>query len=84
MSTAKGKKISESAGKRTKPKAKKSAKKKRAKPPDSLMEAGRAHLLVTDREGVCIFCGQTTRHWWTFNGSTGECKCYECQAKGLV
>ena len=34
-----------------------------------------------DREGVCVFCGERTRRWWTYY--MGTCKCYACREKGI-
>lgn len=35
-----------------------------------------------DKEGVCEFCGQVTKDWWTRNGATGMCKCNDCLKQG--
>lgn len=36
------------------------------------------------KEGVCIFCGDTTISWWYRDGKTGQCKCYNCKNQGMV
>jgi hypothetical protein len=33
-------------------------------------------------EGICIFCGKKTRDWWSFDGTTKTCKCWDCYRQG--
>lgn len=35
------------------------------------------------REAVCIFCGETTSNWWSFDPTNNTCKCKSCFKKGL-
>lgn len=39
-------------------------------------------MLMQKEEGICVFCRKKTRDWWSFNGATKECKCYECYRNG--
>jgi hypothetical protein len=32
--------------------------------------------------GTCVFCGETTRDWWWYDGKTGRCKCRSCLSQG--
>lgn len=32
--------------------------------------------------GVCVFCGETTQDWWSYDGKTGQCKCKSCLQQG--
>jgi hypothetical protein len=34
------------------------------------------------KEGVCVFCGETTTDWWYYDGKTGQCKCKACLRQG--
>lgn len=36
------------------------------------------------RKGICVFCGENTIEWWSFNGKNNTCKCNKCREKGLV
>lgn len=36
------------------------------------------------KEGICIFCGDTTINWWYRDGKTGQCKCKNCYNQGRV
>lgn len=31
-----------------------------------------------DKEAPCVFCGQKTTDWWSYDGKTGKCKCKAC------
>jgi hypothetical protein len=37
-----------------------------------------------NKEGRCVFCGEVTREWWSFDGTTGTCKCNACKRGGIV
>lgn len=37
---------------------------------------------LPQQEGVCIFCGEITTDWWSYDGKTGQCKCRSCSKKG--
>lgn len=36
------------------------------------------------KEGLCIFCGETTTNWWYHEGKSGLCKCKNCLNQGRV
>ena len=36
------------------------------------------------KEGLCIFCGETTTDWWYHEGKSGLCKCKNCKNQGRV
>jgi hypothetical protein len=42
----------------------------------------RETINITMPEGVCIYCGQITTDWWSFDGATKECKCNKCKREG--
>lgn len=33
-------------------------------------------------KGACIFCGQITNDWWSYDGKTETCKCNSCYKEG--
>lgn len=32
--------------------------------------------------GTCVFCGEETTDWWSYDGKTGMCKCRRCLKQG--
>ena len=62
-------------GLRTARKARSSAPKKEARSPEPDIRKPET------KEGVCVYCGQRTRDWWTYDGKTGECKCNPCRER---
>lgn len=39
-------------------------------------------IIMGDRAGLCVFCGELTTDYWWINGKTNQCKCRECAKKG--
>jgi len=35
-----------------------------------------------NKTGKCVFCGEITDDWLTYNGKTGLCKCMSCKMQG--
>lgn len=35
-------------------------------------------VTLHSKVGTCVFCGQKTTEWYSYDGKTGECKCNSC------
>lgn len=46
--------------------------------PDRPSELPLPTVRLSDREGICIYCGCATTDWVSFDGITGQCKCRSC------
>jgi hypothetical protein len=40
------------------------------------------HYTGAKAVGKCVFCGEETTDWWSYDGKTGTCKCRRCLKQG--
>lgn len=59
-----------------------SEKESRASPPSLESEGKDTQAQPAEREGACVFCGEITTDWWSYDGRTGTCKCRACLRAG--